>query len=526
MPVIFSWPWVVALIACVLYTLGRWVIRVRRKCFDAFKDTGVPGPPIRSLINGNASEYWKPTQIESLERWQKEYGDVFGFFLGDTPIVVVKDLDMIKEIFVKGFSNFNGRGHILRMYELQPLFFKQLLFCKGQEWRDTRTCMGQFFTPAKLKMVMPSLMDAQRQFIENLAVSAESGAELEITSYCERFTFDVISKTAFGIDTDVQRKPHNTLFQVARAVFPNFMDGFLYHVSQNLYHWPWLIKTPLNLINLCIPNPLAEMTSKAKAVIEFRKQNPEVNRPDMAQILLDNELGRRKEAIRGGANEQTDRGTLTPAAMDTIAANCMSIFTAGFEPTKLALTYWFYLMGKHPNVQERMREEVLQAYKVEGDHLSMETLTSLPYTNQVISEIMRLYPPVSTVTTRCAEKDWRYGKYLIKKGTSVMVPVYQLHHDPQYWVEPEKFDPDRFSPENKHLINPIVYQPFGIGPRECIGQRLALLELASAATHVLRHFRISLGPSQKPHLELYTYSVVLAPKGDVWIKVEKLNTVK
>lgn len=211
--------------------------------------------------------------------------------------------------------------------------------------------------------------------------------------------------------------------------------------------------------------------------------------------------------------------------MDGIASNCMSIFTAGYDTTRLALTFWFYCMGKNPDVQERMREEVLQAYEKQGDHLSMETLTNLSYTNQVISETLRLYPPLMTFTTRSAEEDWRYGKYLIKKGTSVMVPLYQLHHDPQYWVEPEKFDPDRFSPENKHLINPIAYQPFGIGPRVCIGQRLSLLELASVSTQVLRHFRISLGPSQKPHLELCTYAIMLAPKDNLWIKLEKLNAV-
>ncbi|KAH9365451.1 hypothetical protein HPB48_008903 [Haemaphysalis longicornis] len=95
-----------------------------------------------------------------------------------------------------------------------------------------------------------------------------------------------------------------------------------------------------------------------------------------------------------------------------------------------------------------------------------------------------------------SREDRRYGKYLIKKGTSVMVPVYQLHRDPLYWEDPEKFDPDRFSPENKHLINPYVYQPFGLGPRNCVGQRLGLLEFASVAAQVLRHFRITLGPSQ------------------------------
>ncbi|XP_077557519.1 cytochrome P450 3A31-like isoform X1 [Haemaphysalis longicornis] len=519
------WAWILALATCVIYSISWWVIRKRRECFDAFKDTGIPGPPIQSLIRGNADSFWKPTQIDSLQQWLNRYGDVFGFFLGTVPIVVVKDLDMIKEIFAKDFSNFDARGHMMRMYELQSVFSENVMFSKGRAWKDTRNCMAQFFTPAKLKMVLPSLFDAQSQFIEKLSVNAENGDELEVGSYCEQFTFDVISKAAFGIDTEVQRNPQNTLFQTAVATTPNLLEGFMYHACQNLHNWPWLLKAPLKLMSMLIKNPFAEMADKSKAVIEFRFHNPEVNRPDMAQILLDHKLGRRN-GVRAEGLELKNPEPFTPVTMDAISANCVSIFLAGYDTTRLALTYWFYLMGKHPDVQKRMREEVLNAYKLEGDHLSTETLTSLSYTNQVISETLRLYPPVITFTTRRAEDDWRHGRYLIKKGTSVMVPVYHIQRDPLYWVDPDKFDPDRFSPENKHLINPLVYQPFGIGHRVCIGQRLALLELASVTAEVLRHFRILLGPSQKPHLELKTTALLAVPRDDVWIQVQKLNTVK
>ncbi|KAL1481610.1 hypothetical protein MTO96_034347 [Rhipicephalus appendiculatus] len=152
-------------------------------------------------------------------------------------------------------------------------------------------------------------------------------------------------------------------------------------------------------------------------------------------------------------------------------------------------------MGKHPDVQEKMRQEVLEAFKKEEDELSIQTLTGLTYTNQVLSETLRMYPPIMSFTTRCAGEDYRCGKYLIKKGTSVMVPTYQLHHDPQYWTDPETFDPDRFSPENKDLIKPAVYQPFG--PRH-----------------------------SHPDLELITYAFLLAPKEEVWIQLHKLDDVK
>ncbi|KAH7944447.1 hypothetical protein HPB52_019803 [Rhipicephalus sanguineus] len=107
-----------------------------------------------------------------------------------------------------------------------------------------------------------------------------------------------------------------------------------------------------------------------------------------------------------------------------------------------------------------------------------------------------------------------------------MVPTYQLHHDPKYWDHPEKFVPERFSPENKDRINPTVYQPFGLGPRICIGQRLAQVELASATTEVLRHYRITLGTSQKKDLELDTYSHLAVPKEAVKIRLHRLSREK
>ncbi|XP_077556047.1 cytochrome P450 3A7-like isoform X2 [Haemaphysalis longicornis] len=475
--------WVVLLLTCGFYAFGRWVVRERRKCFDTFKDTGIPGPPIQSLIKGNADAFWKPTQIESLDRWLEEYGDVFGFFLGDAPVVVVKDLDMIKEIFVKDFGNFSSRG------------------------------------------VLPSLLDAESQFIKILGENADTGAEVDIKEHCERFTFDAIAKAAFGIDTGVQRDPRNPIFQTVLKVLPNMMEGFVYQMGQSLFHWSWLLKVPIKVTNLFISNPFAEMIKKAKGVIEYRRRNPQVSLPDMAQILLDDALDRRDAAAKA-SSKTISRAPLPAVTMQKMATNSMFVFLGGYDPAQSVLTYWFYLMGKYPDVQERMRQEALEAFEMEGDHLSLKTLTNLCYANQVISETLRIYPPVITTTTRGAERDCQYGRYVIKKGTTVLAPTNQLHHDPLYWVNPEKFDPDRFSPDNKHLVNPIAYQPFGIGPRMCLGQRLALVQLASVTTQVLRHFRITLGPCQKPHLELDTYAVAAVPRDKVWIQLERLNSGK
>ncbi|KAL1462040.1 hypothetical protein MTO96_043252 [Rhipicephalus appendiculatus] len=271
----------------------------------------------------------------------------------------------------------------MHIYEMDPLFKKYVILSKGSVWKSTRACMSHFFTTSKLKAVMPSLLHAQQQFIDILGEHADSGIEVDINCLCERFTFDVIGKAAFGMDTNVQRNPEMPMFRVALDVLPNLNSGFLYNLGPPL---------PLETLN-------------------------------------------------------------------QLSSNCMTVFLGGF-------------------------------------------------------------------TSRCADKDYRYGKYLIKKGTSVMVPTYQLHYDPKFWENPEKFIPERFSPENKDCINPTVYQPFGLGPRICLGQRLAQVELASATTHVLRHYRITLGAAQKDDLELDTYSYLAVPKEVIRIRLHRLSSEK
>ncbi|KAH9365449.1 hypothetical protein HPB48_008901 [Haemaphysalis longicornis] len=177
---------------------------------------------------------------------------------------------------------------------------------------------------------MPSLCHCEKEFIDVLATCADNGAEVNISMLCERLTFDVISKTAFGIDTGVQKNPDHQLFQTAITVLPNILEEFAYHTCQNLYSWPWLVRLLVKVLTKLLWDPVTEMRNKAKAVIEFRRQNPQ-------------ELG------------------------------TVEMIPIRYDTTRLALTYWFYLMGKHPSIQEKMRKEALDAYKLELPSLSPAT---------------------------------------------------------------------------------------------------------------------------------------------------------
>ncbi|KAL1483022.1 hypothetical protein MTO96_033407, partial [Rhipicephalus appendiculatus] len=219
--------------------------------------------------------------------------------------------------------------HLLRVHELEPILEHNMVLVGGRQWKTTRTCMQQFFTTAKLKVVMPALLDAQREFLNILGEYADSGAEMDIGQRCESFTFDVISKSAFNLDTQVQRSPENPLFQKALRCFPGIMSGFMYNLSLNLYHWTWVYKIINKLFGYFFTNPLSEMTKYAAEIIKFRHQNPQVDVPDMAQLLLDDALGKNNPESKKNGAQQALPVSLSQEKLYELATNCMDVFLGG-----------------------------------------------------------------------------------------------------------------------------------------------------------------------------------------------------
>ncbi|CAG2179558.1 unnamed protein product [Oppiella nova] len=138
----------------------------------------------------------------------------------------------------------------------------------------------------------------------------------------------------------------------------------------------------------------------------------------------------------------------------------------------------------------------------------------------VLNETMRLYPPVITFVSRECLQDYKYKDITIPKGSTVNFSTYYMHHDPDYWPEPEKFDPLRFSPERKHEIHPSSWQPFGSGPRNCIGMRFALFEAKMALAKILMKYRLEPGSNTEIG-KLTTECKILTqtPKNGVYVKL-------
>ncbi|XP_018412127.1 PREDICTED: cytochrome P450 3A19-like [Nanorana parkeri] len=199
-------------------------------------------------------------------------------------------------------------------------------------------------------------------------------------------------------------------------------------------------------------------------------------RVDFLQLMLDS----RTEDINGLNKEQK---ALTDSE---IMAQSVVFILAGYETTSSTLTSLFYNLATHPDVQQKLQEEV-DLYLPSKASPTYDILMQMEYLDMVIQETLRMYPPAGRVE-RISKQTVEINGVTIPRGMVCMIPAYVLHNDPEYWPEPEEFRPERFSKENRENYTPYTFLPFGDGPRNCIGMRFAMLSMKVATAAILQHF--------------------------------------
>jgi cytochrome P450 len=191
------------------------------------------------------------------------------------------------------------------------------------------------------------------------------------------------------------------------------------------------------------------------------------------------------------AAQDDDGGGMTDRQ---VRDEAMTLFGAGHETTAVALTWTFYLLSQHPEIEARLHEEI---DRVLAERLpTLADLAHLSYTEMVIKEALRLYPP-AWGTSREPIQDVAIGGYPVKKGATVFINIYGMHRDARFFPSPEVFDPERFSPEREKNIPKYAYLPFGMGPRVCIGNAFAMMEARLVLATIAQRVRLRLVPGHE-----------------------------
>uniref|UniRef100_W5NJU7 Thromboxane-A synthase n=1 Tax=Lepisosteus oculatus TaxID=7918 RepID=W5NJU7_LEPOC len=458
----------------------------------------------------------------------KKYGRVCGYYLGRRPIIVISEPDMIKQILVKDFTNFPNRMH-LRL-STKPIS-ESILFLRDERWKRVRSILTPTFSAAKMKEMVPLINIAADTLVENLKSFADSGQSFDVHRCLGSFTMDVIASVGFGTQVDSQRNPDNPFVKHAKQFFS---FTFFRPMVMLLIAFPFLISPLIRIV----PNKRRDelnnfFVSSIKNMIKHREEQPaNERRRDFLQLMLDVKSTKECVSLEDfDVVNQTDVDAPTRTKQyeeplkkaqkrilteDEILGQAFIFLLAGYETTSSTLAFACYQMALNMECQKKVFSEVDEFY-TRHDTPDYNNVQELQYLDIVISETLRMFPPGFRFARDAAEDCTVNGQF-IPRGATVEIPVGYLHYNADYWPEPERFIPERFTAEAKAERHPFAYLPFGAGPRSCVGMRLALLEAKIAMLRIFRRFQFETCPQTEIPLELKSNST-LGPKNGIFLKI-------
>jgi cytochrome P450 len=384
----------------------------------------------------------------------REHGDAAYFRVANRRTMLLSHPADIEQVLVTENRRFIKN---FAMVFLKPLLGNGLLLNEGQSWLRQRRLMQPAFSKMQVESYAPAMMECT----ERLIGSWQEGEVHDIVSTTMQLAMNIASRTLLGIDINQQ---FSEISQCLEAV----MHDFLYRFSTPIPPPQWL-PTPGNLR---LKRTIRRLDQILQQLIDERRAAGATG-DDFLSLLLN---ARDEEDKQGISDRQ-------------IRDEVMTMFLAGHETTANALSWMWYLLGKHPEIQQRVRQEVRA---VLGDRPPTPAdIPQLTFCEQVIREAMRLYPPAYVVGRRPVE-DITIGRHFIPAGTNVLMSQWVVHRDPRWFDDPLKFDPDRWANGFVSRLPKYAYFPFGGGPRVCIGNAFAMFEATLVLAMMAQRFSLEL----------------------------------
>lgn len=399
-------------------------------------------------------------------------------------VYMVNHPDMAQHILQKNYRNFpKAKGYEVLGY----LLGKGLVTNEGDNWHKQRTLIQPAFHRETLRRISEITVSSTNHLLERW--KEKEGQEINFTREMAEVTIDIVAKSLFT--TDVTPNHIQTIWRNV-----NFLNEAADSMLRNPFHLPWVLPTPAHQK---MRRYIAELDDIVYGIINRRKTEKN-SPPDLLQLLLE-------------ARYEDGSGMTDLQVRDEV----MTIFMAGHETTVNALSWTWYLLKKHQAEAEKLKEESLK-FAGKGNPV-FEDVPAMAYGKNVMNESMRLYPPVPVVGRQSLKADDVFG-YRLKAGSEIAVNIAGIHHHPAYWKEPFEFKPDRFNNFDLKGDNRFVFMPFGGGPRICIGNNFAMLEMQL----------INAMLSARVDMQLVSHDVfpnaliTLKPDGGVVMKLEKVRT--
>lgn len=418
----------------------------------------VPGPRGGPLL-GSARDFRRDALAVYLQA-MREYGDVVRWRIGP-PVLGIDVYGLFHPEGVRqalsAQAPYQKEGRLIS--ELRAMVGDGLFTSEGEAWRSQRRTLQPLFTQKRVESYTPVIVDEADAVIDRWRSPAASGRPVDLHPEMTRCALGILCRALFG-----------SAVEEAVPVLERFLP---LASARILRRGTAPVPLPRRL-----PTPNARSTATARAAAYRLVDGLIASGPstDGTDTMLDRLYGARDQE--------------TGAALDAAAMRdqVMIFISAGHETTATALTFTLYLLARHPDVQERVRAEADEA--LDPDPAGARAVDRLVTTRMVVKEALRLYPPAYAFS-RAAVTDDVVDGYSIPAGALVLVSPWATHRHPDFWTEPERFDPDRFSASAETAQHRYAWFPFGGGPRACIGGHLSMLEMVIVTAAITRAYQLS-----------------------------------
>ena len=466
---------------------------------------------------------------------QNRYPDAryLGIIVFFQNLLIVKDPKLIKQILIKEFDTFPYHYPFVSA-DSDPIWGKNLLLLQGERWKEMRATLSPAFTSSKMRGMFKLFQECTDQLIAYLQTKGTLKIEIELKDAITRFTNDVIASAAFGVSCNSFKNPENEFYLMGKEItnltgFCKFMNFVIMSLAPKLARLLGLTFTGARVISF--------FRNLVKTTIAAREKLG-IFRPDMLHLLMEARKGQLKHdnessTIDSGfaVIEESDIGKdaknrKMELTDDDITSQVATFFFAGFESVSNIICFTFHELAINPDIQQRLRNEIDNTLLESDGTITYEGVLKMKYLDMVLSETLRKWPSIGMTDRVCTKpftiEPARPGEkpLHLNKGDVVGIPIYSIHHDPQYYPNPDRYDPERFNDENKSMIEPGAFIPFGLGPRSCIGTRFGLLESKLLIVNLLAKYNVVVITKTQIPIKLKPNQFSLSVEKGFWLGFE------
>ncbi|XP_050548193.1 probable cytochrome P450 6a14, partial [Daktulosphaira vitifoliae] len=391
--------------------------------------------------------------------------------------------------------------------EKTPLV-NHLFNMKEEQWKIMRQKLSPAFTPSKLKLMYDPIVECSAQLLKNIETTLHESKTIEVRDIFENYSIDVIGTCAYGLKLNAINDSNSPFRKHGKSTFSQLFKAIFRDLCMLIT--PRL--KPFLIISDFSKETVDFFTSTLKSTIKYREEN-NIKRNDVVKYLI-----RAKNDLIINKNSSSVRFQ----EMD-IVANAFVMFIAGSEPISGTISFCLYELALKKDIQCQVRQEMLSV-KLKHGTINSDYINDLQYLDMVILETLRKYPILSFLY-RITTKPYAVpnDNLVIEKGTRIFIPAYYIHHDYRYYSDPMNFNPQRFSRENKANQQVGTYMPFGLGPRTCIGNHFADLEIKLALTDLLTRYDVEPCELTSIPMIFSKSSPLISPDNGIWLKFNTLN---